>query len=254
MTNWIGLKTLVIKEVSRFLKVYLQTLLAPVVTSFLFLVIFSQIFDDRTSMFNGINYTEFLMPGLIMMSIIQNAFANSSSSIIQSKVTGNLIFVLVTPLSSVELYVAFVAASVARGILVGLVVYIVSLLFVPMLPLHPFYVIFMSILSGATLGALGIIAGVWAEKFDQMAGFTNFIIVPLSFLSGVFYSIHALPKFWEALSYFNPFFYMVDGFRYGFFGASDVSPWLSLAISAIAFCAITVVTLTMLRSGYKLRD
>lgn len=254
MTNWIGLKTLLTKEVSRFLKVYLQTLLAPVVTSFLFLVIFSQVFDDRTSMFHGINYTEFLMPGLIMMSIIQNAFANSSSSIIQSKVTGNLIFVLVTPLSSVDLYIAFVAASVTRGILVGLVVYIVSLLFVPMLPMHPFYVIFMSILSGATLGALGIIAGVWAEKFDQMAGFTNFIIVPLSFLSGVFYSIHVLPKFWETLSYFNPFFYMVDGFRYGFFGASDVSPWLSLATTASAFCAITVFTLAMLRSGYKLRD
>ncbi len=252
--NLIGLKTLLAKEVLRFMKVYLQTLVAPVVTSFLFLIIFSHVFGERMSVYDGVSYTAFLIPGLIMMSMIQNAFANSSSSLIQSKVTGNLIFVLVTPLSNLEIFLAFVAASAIRGILVGAVVYAVALAFLPVAPDHPFYVIVMSVLSCAMLGALGLIAGMWAEKFDQMAGFTNFIIVPLSFLSGVFYSVHSLPDFWKAASHANPFFYMVDGFRYGFYGVSDVSPWLSIVVTLVSLALVSAWTLYLLRRGYKLRD
>lgn len=252
--NWIGLKTLLAKEVLRFAKVYLQTLLAPVVSAFLFLVIFAHVFAERGAVFDGVTYTEFLVPGLIMMSNMQNAFANSSSSLIQSKVTGNIIFILVTPLSPLEIFIAFVGAAVIRGVLVGLVVYVVAIFFVPLTPDHPFYVICMAILSSAVLGALGIVAGMWAEKFDQMAGFTNFIIVPLSFLSGVFYSVHSLPDLWRTVSYFNPFFYMVDAFRYGFYGHSDVSPWLSIAVTLGCLAGVSLISLQLLKRGYKLRD
>jgi ABC-2 type transport system permease protein len=194
------------------------------------------------------------LPGLIMMSITQNAFANSSSSIIQSKVTGNIVFVLLTPLSHLELYLAFVAASIVRGLAVGLGVYLAAVFMVP-LPVHSVaWLVLFAILGSAALGTLGIIAGIWAEKFDQLAGFQNFVIIPLSFLSGVFYSIHALPDFWQQASHFNPFFYMIDGFRYGFFGQSDVSPLISLGVICVVLLALVVATLMMLGSGYKLRD
>jgi len=252
--NGRGFYTLFYKEMLRFSKVAWQTLLAPVITALLYLLVFAHVLHDRIKVFDQVDYTIFLIPGLMMMSVIQNAFANSSSSIIQSKVTGNLVFILLTPLSNLEFYSAFVLASVVRGLAVALGVYVVALFFVS-LPVHNIAaVIVFALLASATLGALGVIAGIWADKFDQLAAFGNFIIMPLSFLSGVFYSVHSLPPFWQGLSHFNPFFYMIDGFRYGFFGISDVNPWYSLAVTGFFFLALTATTLVMLAKGYKIRN
>ncbi len=252
--SWQGMYTLFYKELRRFGKVALQTVLAPIMTALLYLLVFSHVLNEHVSVYNGVSYTAFLIPGLIMMSIIQNSFANSSSSLVQSKVTGNIVFVLLTPLSYLEFYLAFLASSIVRGLSVGLGIFLVASFFVE-LPLHNiFWLLIFAIFSSAVLGSLGIIAGIWAEKFDHMAGFQNFIIMPLSFLSGVFYSIHSLPEFWQLLSKFNPFFYMIDGFRYGFFGVADVSPYLSLLVVSSFWLGFATLTLFMLHKGYKLRD
>lgn len=252
--NLVGLYTLFYKEVLRFGKVLLQTLIAPVVTAMLYLVVFGHVFEGRVQAFPGVSYTVFLIPGLMMMSVIQNAFANSSSSLIQSKVTGNIMFMMLTPLSHFEFFLAYVLASVVRGVLVGVGVFLVAMVFTEVPVKHPGFILLFMFLSSATLGTIGVVAGVWAEKFDQLAGFQNFIILPLSFLSGVFYSIHSLPEFWQTLSHFNPFFYMIDGFRYGFFGISDIAPARSLGIVTLFLVVLTGVTLALLKSGYKLRD
>jgi len=246
--------TLFYKELLRFAKVALQTVMAPVVTALLYLLVFAQVLEDHVQVYDGVSYTAFLIPGLMMMSIIQNAFANSSSSLIQSKVTGNIIFVLLTPLSYLEFYLAFLMASIVRGLVVGLGVFLVAIFFVDLPLYNPFWLFIFAFIGSAVLGTVGIVAGIWAEKYDHMAGFQNFIIMPLSFLSGVFYSIHSLPEFWQQLSRFNPFFYMIDGFRYGFFGVSDVSPLLSLFVVFAAWLVLGMGTLMMLKSGYKLRD
>lgn len=249
-----GFGTLLYKELLRFYKVAFQTLLAPVLTALLYLLVFGHVLAGHVQVFPGVRYTAFLIPGLMMMSVLQNAFANSSSSLIQSKITGNLIFILMTPLSHVELYLGFVLAAVLRGVAVGVGVYLVALFFVP-LPLHSVLLLLaFAVLSSAVLATLGVIAGLWADKFDQLAGFQNFIIMPLTFLSGVFYSIHSLPPFWQGLSHFNPFFYMIDGFRYGFFGVSDVNPWRSLAIVLAALAVLAALSLELLRRGYKIRS
>jgi len=248
-----GVWTLFKKELLRFWRVAFQTVAAPVMTALLYLLIFSHVLDKHVQVYDGVPYTAFLIPGLIMMSLLQNAFANSSSSLIQSKVMGNIIFVLLTPLSYLEFFLAFLAASIIRGLAVGLCIYLVAIIFVDLPISHPLLIIAFAILGSALLGTFGIIAGIWADKFDQMAAFQNFIIMPLSFLSGVFYSIHSLPPFWQQVSHLNPFFYMIDGFRYGFFGASDISPWVSLSVVAASFFALSWVTLRMLKSGYKLR-
>lgn len=245
--------TLFYKEVLRVKKVAFQTLLAPILTTLLYLLIFSHVLEQHVEVYPGVGYTAFLIPGLVMMSVLQNAFANSSSSLIQSKITGNIVFVLLAPISYVEFFAAYVLASVVRGLVVGLGVYLAALWFaVPSLD-HPLWILLFAAMGSAFLGALGMVAGIWAEKFDQLAGFQNFIIMPLTFLSGVFYSIHSLPAFWQGLSRFNPFFYMIDGFRYGFFGASDVSPWFSLGVVALCLAAMSAITLALLKSGYKLR-
>ena len=249
-----GLYTLFYKEVLRFFKVLLQTLLAPIVTALLYLVVFGQALAGRAAAFPGVGYVEFLIPGLIMMSVIQNAFANSSSSLIQSKVAGNLVFILLAPLSHFEFFAAFVAAAVLRGVLVGAGVYLATLPFVDLPLSHPGWLIAFAVVGAGVPAVLGVIAGVWAVKFDQLAGFQNFIVVPLSFLSGVFYSIQALPEFWRALSHLNPFFYAVDGFRYGFFGVGDTDPLLSLGILGAFLLLLSALTLLMLRTGYRLRD
>ncbi len=249
-----GFYTLFYKELLRFSKVAWQTLLAPVITALLYLLVFAHVLEGKVKIFYQIDYTVFLIPGLMMMSVIQNAFANSSSSIIQSKVTGNLVFILLTPLSHLEFFSAFVLASVVRGLAVALGIYLVALFFVTVPVFNLGFIFIFAILASATLGALGVIAGIWAEKFDQLAAFGNFIIMPLSFLSGVFYSVHSLPPFWHGLSQFNPFFYMIDGFRFGFFGVSDFSPWISLAATGSFFIALTIITLVMLAKGYKLRN
>lgn len=244
--------TLFKKELLRFWRVSFQTVAAPVMTALLYLLVFSHVLEGRVQV-HGVNYTSFLIPGLIMMSVLQNAFANSSSSLIQSKVMGNLVFVLLTPISYLEFFLAFLAAAIARGLVVGLGIYLVVILFIDLPIIHPLLVLVFTILGSALLGAFGIIAGMWADKFDQMAAFQNFIIMPLSFLSGVFYSIHSLPPFWQEVSHLNPFFYIIDGFRYGFFGVSDMSPAVSLSIVALSFFAISWLALHMLKSGYKLR-
>ena len=251
--NLRGLSTLLYKELLRFYKVWLQTLLAPIVTALLYFLVFSHVLEEHVRVYEDVSYTAFLIPGLIMMSIIQNAFANSSSSLIQSKVTGNIVFVLLSPLSYLEFYLAFVLAAVARGLAVGAGVGMVAVIFVDLPVRHLGMMIAFGLLGSAVLGSLGIIAGIWAEKFDQLAGFQNFVVLPLSFLSGVFYSIHSLPPFWQTVSHYNPLFYMIDGFRYGFFGVSDVNPWLSLAVTLASLVVLSAITLALLKSGYKLR-
>jgi ABC-2 type transport system permease protein len=251
-----GWTTLLYKELLRFWKVSFQTIAAPILTAMLYLLIFSHVLESHVAVYDGqVRYGAFLVPGLVMMSLLQNSFANSSSSLIQSKITGNLIFVLVTPLAPAELFAAYVLGAMVRGVAVGLGVYLVTLLFVPSLlhVAHPLLALAFALLGSAILASLGLIAGIWADKFDQLAAFQNFIIVPLTFLSGVFYSIHSLPLFWQSLSRFNPFFYMIDGFRYGFFGVSDVSPWLSLAIVGTAMLVVSTIAVHLLRIGYKIR-
>ena len=251
-----GWPTLLYKELLRFWKVSFQTILAPVLTALLYLLIFSHVLERNVSVFDGrVRYSEFLIPGLVMMSVLQNAFANSSSSLIQSKITGNLIFILLPPLSPLDLFVAYVAGAMVRGLVVGLGVFVVTLFFAPSLVVmpHPFWALGFALLGSAILGTLGLIAGISAEKFDQLSAFQNFVIMPLTFLSGVFYSIHTLPPFWQAASHVNPFFYMIDGFRYGFFGLSDVPPAVSLAIVGACCLALSALTLTLLHRGWRLR-
>ena len=249
-----GFRTLLYKETLRFWKVSFQTVAAPVLNALLFLLIFSHVLDRHVTVYGDVAYTSFLVPGLVMMSVLQNAFANSSSSLIQSKITGNIIFVLLPPLSYREFYAAYVIASTLRGLLVGAGVLAVSALFVEVPMANPLWVLTFAVLGGVILGSFGVIAGIWADKFDQLAAFQNFLIMPLTMLSGVFYSIHSLPQFWQDVSHFNPFFFMIDGFRYGFFGQSDTSPWLSLGVVSLCFVVLAALTLAMLARGYKLRS
>jgi len=249
-----GATTLFYKEVLRFWKVSVQTVAAPVLTAVLYLLIFGHVMQDRVQVFPGVGYTSFLIPGLVMMSVLQNAFANSSSSLIQSKISGNLVFLLVAPLSHWSWYLAYVGAAVVRGLVVGLGVLAVTFWFAPLPLAEPGWVLVFALLGAAMMGALGLLAGLWAEKFDQIAAFQNFIIMPLTFLSGVFYSVHSLPGFWLAVSHLNPFFYMIDGFRRGFFGVSDVPPLVSLAVVATSFVVVAAIALRLLVTGYKLRS
>jgi ABC-2 type transport system permease protein len=227
--------------------------LAPVITALLYLTIFGHALRGHVQVYPGVEYTSFLIPGLVMMSVLQNAFANSSSSLIQSKITGNLVFVLLPPLSHWEMFCAYVLASVVRGLAVGFGVFIVTIWFIPVSFAAPFYIVAFAELGSAILGTLGLIAGIWAEKFDQLAAFQNFLIMPLTFLSGVFYSTHTLPDVWRHVSRLNPFFYMIDGFRFGFFGASDIAPVESLSIVGGFFVVIAALAIRLLASGYKLR-
>jgi ABC-2 type transport system permease protein len=251
MSGW---QTLFYKEVLRFWKVAFQTLGAPILTAVLYLLIFGHVLQDQVKVYNQVSYTAFLVPGLVMMSVLQNAFANSSSSLIQSKIMGNLVFLLLTPLSHWHWFVAYVGSSVVRGLAVGLGVFGVTVWFAPISFVAPLWIAVFALLGAALLATLGLIAGLWAEKFDQMAAFQNFVIMPMTFLSGVFYSIHSLPAFWQGVSHLNPFFYMIDGFRYGFFGVSDVSPWLSLGIVALAWLGVSAIAIHLLRTGYKIRN
>ena len=259
MTGW---RALFYKEVLRFWKVGFQTVAAPVLTAVLYLLIFGHVLEEHVTVYNGVGYTAFLIPGLVMMSVLQNAFANSSSSMVQSKIMGNLVFLLLTPLSHWSWFFAYTLSAVVRGMAVGMGVLLATALFVwqstalnfSLVPQEPLWALVFAFSGAALLGALGLIAGLWAEKFDQMAAFQSFVIMPMTFLSGVFYSIHSLPSFWQGISHLNPFFYMIDGFRYGFFGQSDVSPWLSLAVVLTAFLAVSTLAIQLLKSGYKIRS
>ena len=249
----IGFKTLFYKEILRFWKVATQTLTAPIVTAMLYLLIFGHVLEEHVQALDGVSYTAFLVPGLVMMTILQNAFANASSSMIQSKISGNMVFVLLTPLSHWELFGAYVLAAMVRGLAVGLGVFIITVWFAKLSFVAPLWIVLFALTGAAILGTMGLIAGIWAEKFDQMAAFQNFLIVPATFLAGVFYSIHSLPPFWQAVSHVNPFFYMIDGFRYGFFGKSDVPPEISLTIVAVFLAVLATIAVRLLKSGYKLR-
>jgi ABC-2 type transport system permease protein len=248
-----GWQALFYKEILRFWKVAFQTVAAPVLTALMYLLIFGHVLEDRVQVYEGVSYTSFLIPGLVMMSVLQNAFANSSSSLIQSKMMGNLVFILLTPLSPWNWFCAYVLSSVVRGVAVGLGVLCVTMWFTPLQVVAPWWIFIFGFLGAGMLGAMGVIAGLWAEKFDQMAAFQNFVIMPMTFLSGVFYSIHSLPDFWQTASHFNPFFYMIDGFRYGFFGQSDVSPWLSLLLVGSAWFVVSTIALHLLKIGFKIR-
>ncbi|HEX2605253.1 MAG TPA: ABC transporter permease [Oxalicibacterium sp.] len=249
----IGFQTLFYKEILRFWKVATQTVAAPVLTAILYLLIFGHVLEDRVHVYPGVKYTSFLVPGLVMMSVLQNAFANSSSSLIQSKITGNLVFVLLPPLSHWEIFSAYVLAAMVRGIVVGTGVFVVTAWFAHMSFVAPWWIAIFALLGAAILGTMGLIAGIWAEKFDQLAAFQNFLIMPATFLSGVFYSVHSLPPFWQAVSHGNPFFYMIDGFRYGFFGQSDVNPLISCGVVIVFLLVLVSFALRLLKSGYKLR-
>ena len=249
-----GASTLFKKEVLRFWKVAFQTVCAPVLTAVMYLLVFGHTLEDHVKVYDSVGYTQFLIPGLVMMSVLQNAFANSSSSLIQSKITGNLVFLLLTPLSPLAWFVAYVGAAIVRGLMVGAGVLLVTAWFAPPGLDNILWVLIFTVLGAGLMGTLGLIAGLWAEKFDQLAAFQNFIIMPMTFLSGVFYSVHSLPSFWLGLSHLNPFFYMIDGFRRGFFGVSDVSPWLSLGVVGVSFAVTAVLALSLLKRGYKIRS
>ncbi|RFP12949.1 MULTISPECIES: ABC transporter permease [unclassified Duganella] len=248
-----GFRTLVYKETLRFWKVATQTVAAPILTAMLYLLIFGHVLEGRVTVYADVSYTAFLIPGLVMMSVLQNSFANSSSSLIQSKITGNLVFVLLTPLSHWEIFSAYVIAAMVRGIVVGFGVFVVTAWFAHLSFTAPLWIVVFALLGAAILGTMGLIAGIWAEKFDQLAAFQNFLIMPLTFLSGVFYSIHSLPPFWLTISHLNPFFYMIDGFRYGFFGQSDVNPLISVSIVSAFLVVLALLAIRLLRSGYRLR-
>lgn len=253
-TFMLGFRGLFLKEVLRFWRVVYQTVCTPVLTTILYLFIFTHVLGERVRVYEGVSYAAFLAPGLVMMAVLQNAFANTSSSLIQSKVTGNLLLILLPPISPLTFFAAYAGAAVVRGAAVGAGVYVAAVVFSPQLSLHaPLWVIAFTLCGGLVAGALGIIAGLWAERFDQIALFTNFIIMPLTFLSGVFYSIHSLPPLWRELTRFNPFFYMIDGFRYGFFRHSDVSPYLSLSVALALAVAVSAFAYHLLRRGYKIR-
>ncbi|HYW93686.1 MAG TPA: ABC transporter permease [Gammaproteobacteria bacterium] len=254
LVNWHGTRTLLLKEIRRFTKVLVQTVLTPVVTAMLYLVVFHQVLENRVHVYPGVGFTAFLVPGLIMMSVLQNSFANSASSITQSKMMGNLVFMLLAPISAVEAYFAFVTASVLRGVMVATGIYLASMYYVHLPLRNPPLIIAFVLLGSGVLGGIGLIAGVLAERFEHMSAFQNFVILPLSFLSGVFYSIHQLPPLAQQISRFNPFFYMIDGFRHGFLGVSDVSPGASLIIVAAFFALVSAVGIGMLHRGYKLRQ
>lgn len=249
----IGFQTLFYKEMLRFWKVATQTVAAPILTAVLYLLIFGHVLEDHVQVYPGVKYTAFLVPGLVMMSVLQNAFANSSSSLIQSKITGNLVFVLLTPLSHWELFGAYVLAAVVRGVVVGSGVFLVTAWFADMSFAAPWWILIFGVLGASMLGTMGLIAGIWAEKFDQLAAFQNFLIMPATFLSGVFYSVHSLPPFWQTVSHLNPFFYMIDGFRYGFFGQSDVDPLVSCLAVAFFLLLLSGLAVQLLKNGYKLR-
>ncbi|WP_308387666.1 ABC transporter permease [Acidithiobacillus sp. AMEEHan] len=250
---WTPAWTLFRKEVLRFARVWLQTIAAPLVTTLLYLLVFGHALGGHIHIYPGVSYIAFIVPGLMMMSVLQNAFANSSSSLIQAKVTGNIIFLLLSPLRPTEIFLAMTAASIVRGIAVGLAILLLALLFLRLPLQHPVWILLFTVLGAGGMGALGIVAGLWAEKFDQIAGFQNFLIMPLTFLAGVFYSVQSLPGTWRHLSMVNPFLYIVDGFRYGFFSDADVSVWTSLAVALIFFLLSSTVAWRLLASGYKLR-
>ena len=251
--NWLGLWTLSLREVQRFLVVWTQTLLAPLVTAGLFMVIFSIAIGPRRGDVMGVSFTTFIAPGILMMTVIQNAFANTSSSIVVSKVQGNIVDTLMPPLSAFELVLGYQAGAVGRGLIVALAIVAGLALTVGIVPAHPVWTLVFVLLGAAFLGGLGMVAGIFANKFDQMAAITNFVVTPLAFLSGTFYSVDALPPVLREITHFNPVFYLIDGVRYGMIGVSDSSPFLGLAVSVASVAAVMLAAWAMFHRGYRLK-
>ena len=252
--NWIGLWTLYLREVRRFVKVYTQTLIGPIVTTLLFLAVFALALGRAVEQIGGVPFLEFLAPGLIMMAIAQNAFANTSSSLVIAKAQGNIIDTLMPPLTAHELTLGIALGGATRGIVVGSVVALAISFFVPLHISNVGYIVFHAAAASLMLSLMGLAGGIWSEKFDHIAAVTNFLVTPLSFLSGTFYSIHRLPEAFQIAAHFNPFFYMIDGFRYGFIGVSDVSPHLGLAVMLGVDLALWLLCYRMFASGYKLKS
>ncbi|WP_142848096.1 ABC transporter permease [Telmatospirillum sp. J64-1] len=251
--NWLGLWTLYMREVRRFMKVHFQTIFAPVVTTLLFLAVFALALGRAVQQVGGVSFMEFLAPGLIMMAMVQNAFANTSSSLIISKVQGNIVDVLMPPLSPAEQTIGFAMGGVSRGVVVGVAVAISMSIFVELHLHNAFFILYHGIMASLMLSLLGMIGGIWADKFDHMAAVTNFIITPLSFLSGTFYSIERLPDGFHAFALANPFFYMIDGFRYGFIGHADGYPLTGVVVVGVVNLLLAGVAYWMFRAGYKLK-
>ncbi|OEJ69227.1 ABC transporter permease [Magnetovibrio blakemorei] len=252
-SNWIGLYTLYMREVRRFVKVYTQTIIGPVVTTLLFLAVFSLALGRAVTEVHGVPFMQFLAPGLIMMAIVQNAFANTSSSMMISKVQGNIVDTLMPSLSAHELTFGIAMGGMTRGILVGIAVTLVLAIWVPISIHHVGFVLFHAVAASLMLSLLGVIGGIWSDKFDHIAAVTNFIITPLSFLSGTFYSIERLPELAQTIARVNPFFYMIDGFRYGFIGNSDASVVTGMAVVGIMDLVLWIICWRMFESGYKLK-
>ena len=251
--NWIGLRTLYMREIRRFTKVYTQTIMAPVVTTLLFLAVFSLALGGEHRVVAGLPFEQFLAPGLIMMAIAQNAFANTSSSIMVSKIQGNIVDILMPPFTAHELWLALVMGGASRGIAVGIAVGVAMTFFVDLGLYAPGYIIFHALLASVLLSQLGMIGGIWAEKFDHMAAITNFFITPLAFLSGTFYSIQRLPETFQVVAHFNPFFYMIDGFRYGVLGHADGNITAGLLVMIGINLTLWLVCIRLLHNGYKLK-
>lgn len=249
-----GFLTLLGKEIRRFTKVFSQTIVTPMVVSVLYLVVFAHVLESRIVPGLEVNYQTFIVPGLVMMTMLQNAFANSSSSLLQAKMNGSLVFLLLAPLSAFETWAAFTLASLVRAMLVGVGVWLVGLLYADVAFYSLFWMLAFAMVAGVSMGSLGVLAGIWSEKFDHMSAFQNFIILPLSFLSGVFYSVSSLTPFWATLSHANPLFYMIDGFRYGMIGASDVQPLTGLWISGSFALAVSALCIILIHKGYRLRS
>ncbi|WP_424965692.1 ABC transporter permease [Dinoroseobacter sp. S375] len=251
--NWLGVATLAEREMRRFMAVWTQTVAGPLVTAGLFILIFNLAIGPRRGEVMGVPFMHFLAPGILMMTVIQNAFANTSSSIMVAKVQGNIVDTLMPPLSAAELVAGYIIGGIGRGLLVGVVILLAMVLMLGISVAHPLWVLVFVLLGATVLGGLGMIAAIYANKFDQMAAITNFVITPLSFLSGTFYSLEALPPVMQTLSHINPMFYMIDGVRYGVLGVSDSSPWLGLAVCASVAVAILLTCWAFFRSGYRLK-
>lgn len=253
LVNWIGIWTLYVKEVQRFIKVITQTVLAPVITTLLFFAVFALALGGAVRQVGGMPFIEFLAPGLIMMATTQNAFANTSSSIMISKVQGNIVDVLMPPLSAGELLVAYAMAGVTRGLMVALAVGLSMLPFAEIRVHDGLAALYFVFAGSLILSLIGIVAGLWSQKFDHMAAVTNFVVTPLAFLSGTFYSVQQLPPFWYAAAHANPFFFMIDGFRYGLTGHTDGDVLIgAVALGGVAL-ALWVLCHLLLKRGYRLR-
>ncbi len=252
--NWLGLWTLYSKEVRRFLKVHFQTVLAPVATSLLFMMVFSLAIGTDREAINGVPFTSFLAPGLVMLGLLNNAFANSSSSLISAKMMGNTVDWMMPPISPAELAAAFIGGAVTRGLLVALATGLAIMPFVDMSIAHPWAVVYFGLSAAVMMGLIGVIAGLWAEKFDHLSVITNFIIMPLAFLSGTFYSVEILPEPFYTISHINPVFFMIDGFRYGFIGAGDSNLLVGALVCLALNGVLLVACLMLLRSGWRLKS